>query len=101
MVLKRGDPFSWAFGSASAFLGGTYFPITVLPAWLQGFARLLPIFYGLSAMRMAMLEGATLAEVSTEVLVLAAFAVVVLPLSIVAFRAAVRVAKTDGTLGAY
>lgn len=101
MVLKRGDPISWAFGSTSAFLGGTYFPTTVFPAWLQGIARAFPIFYGLRAMREAVLNGATLAELAPDLLALAAFAAVIMPLSIVAFRTAVRVAKTDGTLGAY
>lgn len=101
MVLKRGSPVGWAFGSASAFLGGTYFPTTVFPHWLQGIAHLFPIYYGLRAMRLAVLRGASLAEVRGDVAVIAAFAAVVLPLSIFTFRAAVRIAKTDGTLGAY
>ncbi|HSK48286.1 MAG TPA: ABC transporter permease [Coriobacteriia bacterium] len=101
MVLKRGDPVSWAFGSVSSFVGGTYFPVTVFPVWLQSIARIFPIYWGLHAMREAVLNGATLAEVSTDVLVLAAFAAVILPISIWAFRVGVRVAKTDGTLGAY
>lgn len=101
MVLKRGDPIGWAFGSVSAFLGGTYFPTTVFPEWLQKVAHIFPVYYGLRAMRFAVLNGASLAQISNEVLVLAAFAVVILPLSIVSFRAAVRVAKADGTLGAY
>lgn len=101
MVLKRGDPISWAFGSTSAFLGGTYFPTTVFPSWLQGVAHAFPIFYGLRAMREAVLNGASLAELAPDLLVLLGFAAVILPISIVAFRAAVRVAKTDGTLGAY
>lgn len=101
MVLKRGDPISWAFGSTSQFLGGTYFPVTVFPAWLQGIAHIFPIYYGLRAMRAAVLNGATLAELAPDIAVLSAFAAVILPLSMLAFRAAVRVAKTDGTLGAY
>jgi ABC-2 type transport system permease protein len=101
MVLKRGDPIGWVFGSLSMFLGGTYFPTTVFPAWLQTVAQGFPIFYGLRAMRMAVLRGATLAQVSGDVLVLCIFAVVILPVSLLAFRGAVRVAKTDGTLGTY
>lgn len=101
MVLKRGDPVSWLFGSTSAFIGGTYFPTTVLPVWLQKIAHLFPIYYGLRAMRLAVLRGASLSQIRGDVLILAAFAAVVLPLSIFTFRYAVRVAKKDGTLGAY
>lgn len=101
MVLKRGDPVSSIFGSLSALLGGTYFPITVFPGWLQGIAHAFPIYYGLHAMREAVLHGASLSDLRSEVLVLTAFAAVILPLGTVAFRSAVKVAKTDGTLGAY
>jgi ABC-2 type transport system permease protein len=101
MVLKRGDPIGAIFGGASAFLGGTLFPTTVFPGWLQSVAHIFPIFYGLRAMRMAVLRGATLSQVSGDVLALCLFAVVLVPLSLIAFRGAVRVAKTDGTLGTY
>lgn len=101
MVLKRGDPVGWLFGSLSAFLGGAFFPVTVFPSWLQVIAHGFPVFYGLRAMREAVLSGATVAEVSGDILVLTGFAVVLVPASVAAFRAAVRVAKTDGTLGAY
>ncbi len=31
MVLKRGDPIAWIFNAASSFLGGVYYPVSVLP----------------------------------------------------------------------
>ena len=101
MVLKRGDPVAWVFGSVSAFLGGTLFPVTVLPEWLQVIAHLLPVYYALDAMRLAVLQGATLWEIRGDVLVLTGFALFLVPVSIWTFRRAVRVAKTDGTLGTY
>jgi ABC-2 type transport system permease protein len=101
MVLKRGDPVAWLFGSVSAFMGGTYFPIAVLPDWLQTVAHFFPVYYSLRAMRLAVLEGTTLQQMSGDVLVLVGFAVVLVPLSMLAFRGAVKIAKTDGTLGTY
>lgn len=101
MVLKRGDPVVWLFSSLSAFMGGTYFPIAVLPKWLQTLAHLFPVYYALKAMRGAVLEGATLSQLRGDVLVLAAFAVVLVPLSVFVFRQAVRQAKVDGTMGTY
>ncbi len=57
MVLKRGDPISWLFGSFSSFVGGTYFPVKILPLWLQKISYLVPLFYSLRAMRLAVLQG--------------------------------------------
>ncbi len=101
IVLKRGDPINWVFGSLSTLMGGTFFPIEVMPAWLQKFAYVFPIFYALRAMRQALIQGATLSALSTDILVLATMAALVLPLSIVAFKYAVKQAKIDGSLTTY
>lgn len=101
MVLKRGDPINWLFGSASSLLGGTYFPITVLPAWLQKFAYLVPLFYALRAMRLAVLQGFTFGALAGDILALAAFAGIIIPLSMLCFKYAVKKAKIDGSLATY
>ena len=101
MVLKRGDPINWIFGSLSGLMGGTFFPVTVLPAWLQKFAYLFPVFYALRAMRRALLVGASLTALSSDLLVLSAMTAAVLPISILSFSYAVKQAKIDGSLGTY
>jgi ABC-2 type transport system permease protein len=42
-----------------AFLAGTFVPLSALPSWLQGAARLLPLTYSVEALRSAMVGGAT------------------------------------------
>ena len=101
MVLKRGDPIAWIFNSASSFLGGVYYPVAVLPQWLQFLAWLLPITYALEALRLALLNGATIGQLSLQILVLLIFCLVLLPASLIAFRLAVRRAKSDGSLSHY
>lgn len=101
MVLKRGDPISWIFGSASSIMGGTFFPIQVLPDWLQKFSYLFPLFYALRAMRLALLKGYSFAALAPDILALIAFVVVILPFSIWCFNYAVRRAKIDGSLATY
>lgn len=98
MVLKRGDPVSFMFSSLSTLLGGVYYPISVLPGWLQTLAQFFPLTHALEAMRLALLSGASLADLWREALILAAFAAILLPLSMVAFRWAVRLARRDGSL---
>lgn len=101
MVLKRGDPITWLFNVVSGLLGGVYFPVAIMPDWMQAFSKLLPITYALEAMRLALLQGAPLQELIPEILALAAFSVILLPLSLFAFRYAVRLAKVDGSLTHY
>jgi ABC-2 type transport system permease protein len=101
MVLKRGDPITWAFSALSSFLGGVYYPLEVLPGWLQFLARLLPITYSLEAMRMALLNGASFAQILPHLSILTLFGIVLLPISLLAFRFAVRRARQDGSLTHY
>ena len=85
MVLKRGDPITWMFNSASALLGGVYFPVTVLPEWLQKVSLLLPTTHALKAMRLTLLKGASAMDVAGEIGALCVFCVVLLPLSLFVF----------------
>ncbi|MBN1978389.1 MAG: ABC transporter ATP-binding protein/permease [Anaerolineae bacterium] len=98
LVFKRGNPVDFVFGSLSSLLGGVYYPVQVLPDWLQVLARFFPLTYSLEAMRRALLAGASLADLWREIAVLVAFSVLLLPLSLFAFRYAVRRAKRDGSL---
>jgi len=101
MVLKQGDPINWFFSALSGLLGGVFYPITVLPQWLQMFSYILPITYSLNAMRLALLQGYSLEALAPDILALVLFSVVMLPFSIMAFRYAVRRAKVDGSLTQY
>lgn len=101
MILKKGDPVSWIIGAASTLLGGLYYPISVLPDWLQKISYLLPVTYSLEAMRLSLLKGHSLVELGTTVTALLAFAIVMLPFSIFVFNYAVKKAKIDGSLTHY
>jgi len=78
-----------------------YYPIAVLPGWMQVLSRLIPVTYALEAMRLALLQGASFGELLPDILALAVFGVVFLPASLVAFRYAVGRARVDGSLTHY
>ncbi len=101
MVFKQGDPISFLFGSVSTLLGGVLYPIAVLPGWLQPISYLIPLTYSLNAMRRAILLGDPLSALAADLLPLVLFAVILLPLSFVAFRYAVKRAKIEGSLTQY
>lgn len=101
MIFKRGNPVIWLISNLVSLLGGVYYPVSSLPSWLQVVSKTLPITYALDAMRGALLNGATWRELSPNMLVLAGFCLVLFPLSLVAFRAAVHKARVDGSLTQY
>jgi ABC-type multidrug transport system ATPase subunit/ABC-type multidrug transport system permease subunit len=101
MVLKRGDPITWVVGAVSTFFGGVYFPVELLPIWLQPVSAVLPVTYGLRAVRLSVLQGAGIAEISGDLLAMALFCVILLPLGLAAFRYAMYRARVDGSLTHY
>lgn len=98
ILTKRGEPFTALALQASSLLAGTLFPVAVLPMPLQVAAHLLPAFYGLRGIRAILLAGQSLADVWFDVVVLIGFNLVLLPLSMMALRKALRVAKVTGIL---
>jgi ABC-2 type transport system permease protein len=98
VIFKRGDPLLWLFGSGSWLLGGVMYPTDVLPQWLRPAAELLPITHALRGLRAALLADASFTTVFPDLAVLAVFAAVGLPASIVIFEFGLRRARMTGTL---
>ena len=101
LYLKRGDPITFVVASASALVGGVFYPPQDMPVWLGGWSRLLPITYALHALRRALLRGSRFADLLPDIRALVLFAAVLLPLGILAFRFAVRKARQEGSLVQY
>jgi ABC-2 type transport system permease protein len=101
MVFKKGDPLALAFSGVSFFLGGVYYPIAVLPRWLQKVSYFLPMRHSLEGMRLCLLKQASLKVIAPSLLALAVFSAVLIPVGILCFQAAVRRAKIEGTLTHY
>lgn len=101
LIFKRDDPITATLGQVAGLLGGVYFPVQVLPQWVQTVAQCLPFTHALEGLRQAVLNGKGLGELATQVAILSAFAVVLLPLSLAFFAWTVRQAKRLGTLSQY
>jgi ABC-2 type transport system permease protein len=101
MVFKRGNPFGWVVASLEGLIGGVYFPITILPAWLQFLAKFFPITYAIRAVQLAVYKGYALSQLWKEVAFLLLFSALLLPLSLISFKYSVRKARRDGTLAQY
>lgn len=101
LLMKKGDPVGSVIGSLSSLLAGVYYPVTVLPDWLEPLSRILPLTYALDAMRLALLQGYSLYELRFDILILLGFAVVLTPLSFLVFQKALKQAKMEGSLIQY
>ena len=101
MVFKRGNPLGWILASLEGLLGGVYFPVTIMPAWLQFLANLFPITYAIRAIQLAVYKGYTLPQLWKEVAFLLLFSAALLPFSLISFKYSIRKARRDGTLGQY
>lgn len=95
---KRGDPVAAFFDLVSVLLGGVLFPLAVLPPPLQAAASALPLTHALEGLRHALLRGASVAEIAPQLQALGLSAAILVPLSLLAFRRAVRRARDDGSL---
>jgi len=61
----------------------------------------IPITHSLEAMRLSMLKGYSVHQISDQLIVLAAITVVLLPSSLIIFERAVIKGKKEGTLISY
>jgi len=98
IVFKRGNPVTWLMDSAFGLLGGVYFPVAVLPNWLRSISSLLPVTYAIKAMQLAVYKGYSLSQLSSDLIILLFFTFMLLPLSMLSFKFALRKAKRQGNL---
>ncbi|MBI3450870.1 MAG: ABC transporter permease [Acidobacteria bacterium] len=101
IYFKRGESINSFVTSASALIGGVFYPTQALPPWLQSMSSFLPITYALRGIRRALLSGASFGDLLPEIQVLALFALVLVPVGLVVFRWSLRLARRDGTLVQY
>ena len=79
-------------------VSGVYYPVNVLPQWMQWIATISPATYALRGIRGAVLNGATLGASMSDIWPLLVLGVVCIPLGLVVFRAGERYAKRHGKL---
>ena len=87
-------------GTFMIFIGVSY-PLSVMPLWMQTVSAWLPLTYTVRAIRAVSLQGATFADIRTDLVILALFAVGLSLLGYFTFRFTERRARRTGALGRY
>jgi len=79
-------------------VSGVYYPVGVLPGWMQWLANISPATYALDGIRDAILDGRGLTSMGRELLLLALIGAVCIPIGLALFSAGERYAKRNGKL---
>jgi ABC-2 type transport system permease protein len=95
---ERGEQMSFMVQAVVLLISGVYYSVDTLPGWLAAVSRLSPATYLLRAVRGALIDGKTTADLAGDIGTLVLFAIVLIPLSIATFTAAERWAKRTGRL---
>lgn len=101
VTLQRGGGITTLIATVTSFACGAMFPISALPPTLRLVSRALPFTYSIHGLRATLVGGSSFGDVSTDILALAAFAVVLLPAGVGVFTLALRRARQQGTLSFY
>jgi len=98
---KRGDPISWILGILTGLLSGIYYPVSILPKYLQAISKILPPTYAIAALRKTALSNANISQVSNEIIILIIFALITVPLGLIIFKKSFNYARKQGSLSWY
>ena len=95
---ERGAQMTHVVQASFLLISGVYYPISVLPEWMQTLAVFSPVTYVLDGTRAAVLEGAALPDLMQYIIPLLVLGLIALPIGIRAFKAAESYAKRSGKL---
>lgn len=95
---ERGTQATHIIQGVILLVSGIYYPVSVLPGWLQPLAVVSPGTYALEAARAALLKGADVAELLPDLLLLLGLGAILIPLGLWIFSVAERYAMRTGKL---
>src|SRR5215207_5263610 len=88
MYPERGSQMTHIIQASFLLVSGVYYPISVLPVWMQTLARISPVTYVLDGIRAAMMDGVPTGELLRYIWPLILFGIVTIPVGVWAFEKA-------------
>jgi len=98
MWTEKGLQMAYIVQAVVLLVSGVYYPVSVLPAWMQVLSTISPATYVIRGMRSALMDGADLASLWPEVWPALVVGVLSIPLGLRLFVAVERYAKKTGRL---
>ena len=100
LAFKSAMGASWAVAGLS-ILGGVYFPLALFPGWVRWFSEVQPFTPAVDLLRHLLLGTPAAQPVWLELIKLAGFTVVLMPMSVAVLRSAIHLSRRRGTLMEY
>ena len=101
VAVKQGSVgTTWVIALLS-IVGGLYFPVSLLPHWVQTTAKLQPFTAGTDLLRHLLVDSSLGESPRTSLLKLVGFAVVLLPASMLILERSIRLGQRRGTIIEY
>jgi ABC-2 type transport system permease protein len=101
VTFRRGGGIVGFAMSVLGLVSGAFFPLSLLPAWLQKLAEANPVAIAMEGTRNALIGGAGWEGIGQDLLVLVPLSLAALFAGVAAFRAALAREHRRGTLGLY
>ncbi len=98
MFTERGSQMTRVVEAVLLLVSGVYYPVDVLPGWLQAIARVSPATYVLEGMRRSLMDGAGVLALTRYLVPLLLIGLASIPVGVTVFGWAERAAKRNGTL---
>jgi len=95
---EKGAQLGFVAQGVLLVVSGVYYPVDVLPTWMQWLATVSPATYALEGIRGAILDGAGLETMGAELATLLLIGLVTIPVGLALFSAGERYAKRHGKL---
>jgi ABC-2 type transport system permease protein len=95
---EKGTQLGFVAQGLLLVVSGVYYPVSVLPQWMQALSVISPATYALRGCRAAIINGAGLTDLWTEIWALLVIGAVSVPLGLLIFRTGERYAKKHGKL---
>jgi ABC-2 type transport system permease protein len=95
---ERGEEMTFVISSILLLVSGVYYPISVLPDWMEPLATVSPATYVLKGMRAALLEGTPTLALGPSILPILVLGALTLPIGVAVFGWGERYAKRTGRL---
>jgi len=98
LVIQRGQTIAGLAIFAMSLISGAFFPVSVLPDWLEAIGNVMPTKFAFDGFRSALFEGSNWED---DALMLLAFSVVSVPLAVWLFDRGMFHARRRGSLAQY
>jgi ABC-2 type transport system permease protein len=95
---EKGQQVTYIVSALLLLVSGVYYPVSVLPGWMQSLATVSPVTYGLEGSRAALQDGTGIADLWGSIWPLLIMGAVFVPLGIWIFHLGELYAKRTGKL---